>query len=155
MEKLHILVSIQIIFFVVYVGWLWFKFKSVPSISSSWYLLPSQSKFAFICFVWVIALTLFLWGDILLFFAGVSLVFTGSAVDYKGSTLTQYVHNGTVLISVSLIMIYFIINNLWFIPVIWIIGFVFILLFTKTNTRIWWAELFSFLCIIIGLICIL
>lgn len=152
-----ILTIIQCLIFVVYITFIWIKFKGpLLSISDSWYRLgePLNGLFTLFCFSIGILMPFHIIGifPIFFFLSGVGLCFTGAATMFKDDKMTSFVHYLGAIICVvcGLMGIGFELNN-W-IPIIIFIISTSLIILLKIKNYIWWIEITAFICIISGLL---
>jgi hypothetical protein len=152
-----ILTIAQLLIFVIYVGYITYRFGILPSISDSHYKLNvSRKGYLFTIFCWALAITMVFQSDEstpLYFFSGAGLAFVGAASEFKWTGAnTHIVHYlGAVLgIGCAAMGLYFE-SGLWQPSVIIVIFSAFCAL-NKTKNGIFWVEIVAFLAIIIGLI---
>jgi len=147
--------------FLLYVTFLWIKFKGpLPSISESWYRLKDlggtwYSLFTWFCFS-IGFLMFFQTNDTapyLFILSGAGLSFVGVATMFKETkSLEPYIHTiGAVVCIVSALFGIAIERNSWLPMIIFAILAILIKLFKVKNST-WWTEIAAFLTILGGLL---
>ena len=142
---------IMVTVFVAYVTFIWAKYGVQPSISHSYFILPTDINVLFTLFCWGFAIpAIIVGGTGLMFLAGAGIGFVGAAA-LTTDKMTETVHTigATVGITAGQLAIMF--NfGLPFITV----GFVAIMLtilIAKIKNTIWWIEIAAFISICLAL----
>lgn len=104
---MEILYIISLMVFISYLTTITWKYGLLPSISESYYKLPSNRKFIFTLFCWGFSLPLMMLGleqtdNVLMFLAPAGIAFVGAAAAFKGNKLTYQVHMTGAIIGVLL-----------------------------------------------------
>lgn len=139
--------------FFSYVGFVIFKYGIQDSISESYYCLPKKYKFIFTLFCWGFAVPAIIIGSTaLMFFAGVGILFVGTAAAFK-EKMTYEVHMTGAILSICCSQISLFIDfGIYYLLPIFVISSLIILLLRKKITKyFWWIELLAFGITIIGI----
>lgn len=148
--------TFQALVFLLYVGFLLFKFKKpLPSISDSWYELPSPINHLFTLFTWSLGFAMVFQGTgetPLFFLSGAGLLFVGTATQFKWTgahtNIVHYVGAAAGIIC-ALIGLWFE-NGVYLPTLLWVVS-VIVLKLSKIKNFTWWVEISAFVCIVIGL----
>lgn len=147
---------IMLTIFVTYVGFIWIKYGILPSISYSYYELPKKLKPLFTLFCWGFALPVAIIGitlaeesiwQFLAFFASGGIMFVGTAPDFKSETGNdKIIHYVSALISVIFSQLYIalVFPEMIYVPIIFLLSSILLILFKRKVKEIWWIELFAF-----------
>jgi hypothetical protein len=149
------LILVQIVIFVVYIAYIWIRYRVQESISDSWYALKKHAKL-FTFFLWAIAIPMCIIGglteNIWYFLSGGFLCFTAVAADYKGWKTTEVVHVTGAIGGIALALYgLFSSNAIWF-PIAGTLVFALIAEIRKISNKTWWVEIAAFIFIEVGLI---
>lgn len=150
------LTTFQTLVFLLYVGFLLYKFKKpLPSISDSWYELPDPMNHLFTLFTWSLGFAMIFQGSgetPLFFLSGTGLLFVGTATQFKWTGAhTNIVHYAGAATGIIFALAgLWVENHLYFPLLSWlIITILFKLIKLKNFT--WWVEVLAFVCIVVGL----
>jgi len=142
--------------FVGYVGFIWWKYGVLKSISQSYYELPKSYNFIFTLALWGFAFPAMILGTPLtglMFFAAGGIMFTGAAAAFM-EEMTRTVHfvgaGAGVLFSQLAISLVF---GMWPVTLAFVISSLLLLLYRNkiNNTHIWWIEVLAFVSIVVVL----
>ena len=158
---------IQLISFILYVGYVTYKYGIIKSISDSYYLLEKNRRFLFTILCWSIGFPLIFLESRLFFLAATGFIFTGVAADYKIPQLTyKYIFHThpsprTMVWWVhhigAGIGILFSFLGIWIkfghpeMVIIFLISTLVIYL-SNIRNKLWWVEIMAFVLIFTGLI---
>lgn len=151
--NLFALTLIQLIIFTVYVGSITKKYGILPSISESWYVLPTRLNFLFTLFVWGISVPMFFYGNVWFALAASSLSFVGAATQFKMTlSWTKQIHYTGALLGILLSLVGILVewNNPY--PLILFLICAVVMTLMKIKNAIWWIEIAAFLTILGGLL---
>jgi len=152
-------ILIQILIFILYVGYIIKNWGILKSISDSYYYLPQNKQFYFTLFCWGVGLPLLILPHSLFFLAGAGFGFTSVASDYKVYNLqkitrnvTWWVHHigASVGILFSFIGIWALYGNPFSLLAFMVLFMIVIKL--KIKNKLWWIEMLAFINILIGLL---
>lgn len=130
-----------------------YRFGILPSISDSWYSLPTNQNFLFTLFTWGLGIPMFLYGNIWFALSGVGLSFVGAATMFKMKEgLTSEVHyTGAVMgIFCALIGIASMYQN--FLPLALFLMSAIAIQISPSSNKLWWQEIAAFIAILWGLL---
>jgi len=156
---MNIFLIIQILSFVLYIGYIIKNWGILPSISDSYYLLPDNRKFYFTFFCWGVGFPLIILNNVWFLLASIGLIFLGVASDYKicenkvqNNKILWWIHHvGAVFgILFSLLGIWVHYDKPYYLFVFLILTLGIIKL--KLNNKIWWVEIAAFILILSGLL---
>jgi len=148
------LTFIQSLIFVLFVGFVWYRYGVLPSISESWYRLPGHWKDLFTFFCWGIGGTMLFQTDgttPLFFISGSGFGFVGVATMFRsGDKVTKWVHFTGAVAGILFALIGIWVERTDPYPFfIWISSIPIILIFRIKN-YLWWNELVAFFAVIFG-----
>ena len=116
---MRILTIIQLVVFLLYVGFIIKRYGVLPSISDSWYVLPLSQQFLFTLFTWGLGIPMLLYGNIWFFLSGAGLSFVGAATAFKSKIgLTKEVHYGGALVGILGALIGILVEYSNFLPLV-------------------------------------
>jgi hypothetical protein len=147
------LITFQIVVFIAYIKSIVWRYGVLPSISDSWYALPSKWNFLFTLFLWSLGVSMCLYGTPWYIYGGVCLCFCGAAARFK-DRITKTVHFvgavGGIILPLSALLLQGVVFPLCVV----LMSTVIIKDFRIPNGT-WWIEIIAFFSIILGLICAL
>lgn len=157
-----IILILQILTFIIYVGLIFKKFGVLPSISQSYYEFKGKGYFTLFCYFLALPMIAYSKGFYpevategdytVFFFLGTLLAFTGAAADFRRDNISNVVHLSGVGITVLSVLLGLIFQyNIMFPSIGAAISSVAIYFLVKKN-RTTWLEINVFLWIISGLI---
>lgn len=149
---------IQMLIFLLYVGFITYKFGVLPSISDSWYeLKPLKLGFLFTLFCWSIGFLLVTYSGYtntpFFFLSGAGLCFVGVATAFKIKKSTErriHVIGANVCVLSALVGLW-VDFHLWYFLPLFLLCYL-ILKLLKIKNIIWWVEITAFVLILIGLL---
>jgi hypothetical protein len=150
--SMNILLLIQTVVFISYVGLIIKRYGILPSISDSWYSLPQSENFLFTLFTWGLAIPMLFYGNVWFFLAGVGLSFVGAATQFKMTLgLTSEIHYAGAVLGIfsSLIGIASMYQDLF--PLVNFVFFALVLQLSPIKNKLWWQEILAFAVILLGL----
>lgn len=133
-----------------------YKFKKpLPSISDSWYELPSPINHLFTLFTWSLGFAMVFQGNgqtPLFFFSGAGLLFVGTATQFKWTGAhTNIVHYAGAVVGILGALIGLWVENGIYLPLfVWLVQTL-IFKVIKLKNFTWWVEILAFVCIVGGL----
>ena len=145
---------LQAFVFVMYIGFLIWRYGTLPSISESWYVLPYDERWMFTFFTWMIGVPMLFYGNAPLFLSGAGLTFVGVATRFKlKRSYTRIIHFFGAAMGIIIPLVYFALSNGFIWPLILqVISTGLIVGIKKVKDKLWWIEIAAFFFIIIGLI---
>lgn len=152
---MNYLLTIQILLFILYIGYITRKFGVLYSISDSFYQFgrfrsPWFTLFSFALGFTTVGYTVFT-ENVLFFLSGAGFVFLGAAASFREWNVTRYVHYVGALVGVFLFLIAIGVEfGIWGS----LVGFIYltlVVLMTDSSNKIWWIEIIAFLMIISGM----
>jgi hypothetical protein len=151
-----ILTTVQALIFVLYVGFLLYKFKKpLPSISDSWYELPKNWNNLFTLFTWSLGFCMIFQGTNetpLFFLSGTGLLFVGTATAFKWTGAhTNLVHYGGAVVGILGALVGLGVEfGLWWPLLSWVVVTMG-LKYIRIKNFTWWVEIVAFVTIVCGL----
>ncbi len=151
--NMSILTIIQLVVFLLYVGFIIKRYGVLPSISDSWYVLPLRQQFLFTLFTWGIGIPMLLYGNVWFFLSGSGLSFVGAATAFKDKIgLTKEFHYGGAVLGILGALIGIAVEYTNYLPLIWFIFLAISIQVSYMKKKIWWQEIVAFLLILFGII---
>lgn len=140
------LLSIQIVTFLLYVGFIMYRYGVIHSISASYYHLPKKQQPLFWAFTTILGFTMIFMSPLSVWFfvSGAGLMFVGTAAAFEDWRATAIVHyiGASVGIGSAMLAIFLLSSSL--LPV-WIMGlFTAVSLLFDYKRTIWWLEIGAF-----------
>lgn len=150
---MSILTIIQLVIFLLYVGFIVKHYGILPSISDSWYVLPSRHNFLFTLFTWGIGIPMFLYGNVWFALSGSGLSFVGAATQFKDKiALTKEVHYIGAVVGILGALIGIIVEYGNYLPLVLFVFLAISIQVSYMKNKIWWQEIVASLLILFGLI---
>lgn len=151
-----IITLLQALIFVLYIGYIIYRFGVLPSISESWYRLePLRKSFLFTLFCYSLSmLMLFQTNETTAWFfaSGAGLAFVGTATMFKWSgAYTDKIHGLGAIVGITSALVGLGVEYNNWIPTAVFIAIGAILSAFKVKNTIWWTEVAAFCCVISGL----
>lgn len=142
-----ILLIISLGIFLIYNGYIYYKYGLLPSISDSYYKLPEKYRIFFTLFIWFFILPIIIVSSTpLMFFAGSAIMFVGAAPKFLEDH-EKLIHFISAIIGMVLSLFSMIIDFKVIIAIP-ILLFNLFLFLKKPKNYIWWIEVITFLTII-------
>ncbi len=150
---MSILTIIQLVVFLLYVGFIVKRYGILPSISDSWYVLPLRQQFLFTLFTWGIGIPMLLYGNVWFFLSGSGLSFVGVATQFKDKIgHTKEVHYIGALVGILGALIGIIVQYGNYVPLVWFIFLAISFQVSYMKNKIWWQEIVAVVLILWGLL---
>jgi hypothetical protein len=151
----YILLVTSLVVFTTYVAIIWHKYGILSSISASFYKLPQNRRLLFTFALWGFSFPVIIYAGLvdspLLFLAGSSIAFTGSAAAYNRSKLDLTVH----IVSAQAGVIAGAVHNIVYLHDYYIavaVAIIALIIYKKVDKYVWWVEVLAFYYIIIRLL---
>lgn len=145
-----ILTLIQLITFILYVGYIYVKYGELHSISQSWYELPQNRKWMFTLFTWTLGVTLCFLQTNLFFISGIGFCFVGAAAMFDDNDITKYTHYTGAGIGILFAFLGMTFDLKFILPIIIYAITIPIELFIIRKNVIWWIEIWAFVLLMFG-----
>lgn len=155
----------QLAVFTAYVAFVWRKYGMLYSISDSYYYLDTKYNGLFAVFCMSLSFPMFAHSKMFheslatqtdytwLFFLSMMLAFTGVASEFKRNGESSTIHMIGVFVStISALLGLGLQYNIWFPLGAVVIGTIVLLFQSFTDKFVWWLEIWTFICIFVGLI---
>lgn len=151
-----IITLLQALVFLLYIGFIVYRFGVLPSISESWYRLqPFRISFLFTLFCWSLStLMLFQTNETTgwFFASGVGLAFVGTATMFKWSgAYTDKLHGLGAVVGILCALVGLGVEYNNWIPTAAFVAIAAILSAFKVENKVWWIEIAAFCSVIAGL----
>lgn len=149
MNYMIFLFSTMLFVFFGYISYIWYKYGVLPSISESYYRLPTKINILFTLFCWGFAFPAMIMGNeltdnFLMFFATGGIMFVGASAAFK-QKLTNTVHMVGAVIGVVFSQLSIAFDfNMYYLNLLFIAsaGIIFL---TKSKNSTWWIEIVAFI----------
>lgn len=147
---MKIVVLIQMVLFLIYTGFVVYRYGIQKSISESWYTIGPRFEWMFtMIFCFGIGIMTLFHGSVWFFLSGGFLCFVGAATEFKSEKWTRAIHNLGAVGCITFGLIGLAVAKIWwpFVPVV-----AAAVLLSKHKNGTWWIETVAFFAIIGGLI---
>lgn len=148
---------IQFFVFVLYVGFIWIRFKKpLSTISDSWYALPYRLKPLFTLFCWGIGFPMLMQATVpysMFILSGMGLLIVGTATQfYSKLKILPILHFWGAISGIIFALLALWVEHHTYLPLlIWGVASG-LLMLLKVKNQGWWMEISACICIMTGLL---
>ena len=150
---MNMLLLIQAVVFISYVGLIIKRYGILPSISDSWYSLPQSENALFTLFTWGLGIPMLFYGNVWFFLSGTGLAFVGAATRFKMTLgLTKEIHYGGAVVGIFSALIGIAVMHQDLFPLVNFLLPAIMLQISHIQNKLWWQEILAFFVILTSLL---